>query len=235
MADSALLKKRDAWWTVLIVDRVAIPIARRLRDVRWITPNRVSVTGLIMGIASGALFIAGDLLWGGILFELRFLLDCIDGKLARMRNAGTPLGAFIDLAGDKAIIAWNFGALSWHLQSQQILGAHWPILLVGSYLLRSWLVLYRIRVNDGDPEEWEMRFGLKQDGLVGAYRRWMARYRLVGRPNSIDVENVTCFLLPVVAGPVVTAAGIVVATVYYALVVLLYWSRISVFLASSDD
>ena len=47
-------KKRDAWWTVLLVDPVAVRLVWLVAPYRWITPNRLSFTAFLMGLGAAA-------------------------------------------------------------------------------------------------------------------------------------------------------------------------------------
>ena len=229
-SEDSPLKQRDAWWTVLVVDPIAIRVTHAVRDWNWITPNRVSLAGVVLGVASGILFLEGQLAVGAVCFEIRFLFDCIDGKLARLRGQSSPQGAFLDLAGDKVMIAWNFAGLSWHVASEGVVPGYLPIVLVGAYLVRSWLILYRMMLNARDGSDWESRFGLMAPSRAGDYRRWMADRRLVGRPMSIDVENLTCFVGPLL-GAVLTGWALWGASADYVAVVVVTFRRIIVFLS----
>ena len=103
-------KAKDAWWTVFLVD----PLAGRL--VVWtanrtnITPNQLTLGAGILGLLSVVCFAApvwaGDLGWvwlvaGALLFHLSFVLDCMDGKIARLKGNGSVFGAWVDFVFDR--------------------------------------------------------------------------------------------------------------------------------------
>ena len=55
----------------------------------FITPNHITLASIIVGLYSFYYFLKGDAyhdLIGILLFQLSFLLDCIDGDLARLRS-----------------------------------------------------------------------------------------------------------------------------------------------------
>jgi phosphatidylglycerophosphate synthase len=76
----------------------------RLLDRRWITPDRITVAGLAVGLASAVC--AGVHLWllAATLWLLSRLLDGLDGALARLRRGrGEPdsvAGGFLDITAD---------------------------------------------------------------------------------------------------------------------------------------
>ncbi|MGW0537187.1 CDP-alcohol phosphatidyltransferase family protein, partial [Streptomyces sp. NPDC003032] len=49
-------KKRDAWWTVLLVDPVATPLVRFTAMRTRITPNQITWGAFLLGLGSAACF-----------------------------------------------------------------------------------------------------------------------------------------------------------------------------------
>ncbi|WP_069812509.1 CDP-alcohol phosphatidyltransferase family protein [Streptomyces sp. TP-A0874] len=97
-------KKRDAWWTVLLVDPVATPLVRL--TARWtrVTPNQITWLALFLGLGAAGCFAVGSwgwLLLGAGLYHLSFILDCMDGKLARLTGTGTVFGSWLDYVFDR--------------------------------------------------------------------------------------------------------------------------------------
>mgnify|MGYP001156481844 FL=1 len=103
-------KAKDAWWTVFLVD----PLAGRL--VVWtanrtsITPNQLTLGAGVLGVFSALCFAApafvdGNgrpwLLLGALLFHLSFVLDCMDGKIARLKGTGSVFGSWVDFVFDR--------------------------------------------------------------------------------------------------------------------------------------
>lgn len=97
-------KKRDSWWTVLLVDPVAIHLVRLVHRVRWITPNRITLLAFVLGLGVAGCFLAarpGWLVVGALLYHVTFILDCVDGKLARWRRTGSVVGGWLDFTLDQ--------------------------------------------------------------------------------------------------------------------------------------
>ncbi|WP_327303870.1 CDP-alcohol phosphatidyltransferase family protein [Streptomyces sp. NBC_01298] len=97
-------KKRDAWWTVLLVDPIATRLVCVLARWNFVTPNRVTWAALFVGLGSAYFFFQGDwisLCIGAALYHLSFILDCIDGKLARLKGNGTIFGGWLDYVFDR--------------------------------------------------------------------------------------------------------------------------------------
>jgi CDP-diacylglycerol---glycerol-3-phosphate 3-phosphatidyltransferase len=73
-------------------------------DMKW-TPNKVTMLRVVMGFAAVSLFGRGP--WGNLaavgLTVTAIALDALDGHVARRRNLATPVGAQLDILGDRMI------------------------------------------------------------------------------------------------------------------------------------
>ncbi|MGW2292549.1 CDP-alcohol phosphatidyltransferase family protein [Streptomyces phaeochromogenes] len=101
-------KKRDAWWTVLLVDPVATPLVRLTAMRTRITPNQITWGAFVLGLVSAACFAFGDWRWliaGALVYHLSFILDCMDGKVARLTGQGSVFGAWLDFVFDRIRVA----------------------------------------------------------------------------------------------------------------------------------
>ncbi|WP_017616111.1 CDP-alcohol phosphatidyltransferase family protein [Nocardiopsis salina] len=98
------LKERDSWWTVHLVDPLAVRIVRLLANRTGVTPNQVTVAALFLGLGAAVCFAFGYwhfLLLGALLYYLCFLMDCVDGKLARLTGTETLFGSWMDYVSDR--------------------------------------------------------------------------------------------------------------------------------------
>jgi phosphatidylglycerophosphate synthase len=101
---AATYKAKDSWWTVFLVDPYASRLVRRVAGYRWVTPNRLTLLGTALGFASAACFALADRWWllaGAALFHLSFVVDCMDGKLARLQGSGSVFGGWLDYILDR--------------------------------------------------------------------------------------------------------------------------------------
>jgi phosphatidylglycerophosphate synthase len=97
-------KKRDAWWTVLLVDPIATPLVRWTAMWTRGTPNQITWLALLLGLGAATCFAFGSwgwLLTGAVLYHVSFILDCMDGKLARLTGSGSVFGAWLDYVFDR--------------------------------------------------------------------------------------------------------------------------------------
>lgn len=97
-------KPRDAWWTVLLVDPLAARLVQKVAPHRRVTPNVLTVIATLFGLAAAACF-AGQTRWwlvaGALLFHVSFVVDCMDGKIARLNGTGSLFGAWFDFVFDR--------------------------------------------------------------------------------------------------------------------------------------
>lgn len=128
------LKETDAWSTVIFADPLGIPLARLL-SYTPIHPNVVTVASLLPALACVYFFWRGDplsLIWGALLFQFSWILDCTDGKLAKMTGKQTKLGAKLDPVIDLVRKLFALLALSWGVYRQ--FGTTWLLWTTGGVL-----------------------------------------------------------------------------------------------------
>ena len=100
----ATYKVRDSWWTVLLVDPIAGRLVQLAAGHRWLTPNRLTVAAFLLGLGAAGAFLLGTPGWlvtGVVLYHLGFILDCADGKVARLTGTGSVLGGWLDFFLDR--------------------------------------------------------------------------------------------------------------------------------------
>src|SRR5690606_20763592 len=100
----ATYKARDSWWTVLLVDPVVGPLVRVAARYPWLTPNLLTAIAFGLGLAAAGSFLAGGPGWlaaGALLYHAAFMVDCMDGKIARLLGTGSVLGGWLDFLLDR--------------------------------------------------------------------------------------------------------------------------------------
>ena len=100
-----------------------------------ITPNALTVIGLLLSILTAVIIAQGWFLVGGLLVLFAGIFDMFDGAMARARNASTTFGAFFDSTLDRyseSIIL--FGLLFYALQSPVVKDRFWPFQYQSSWM-----------------------------------------------------------------------------------------------------
>jgi len=97
-------KQKDGWWASIFSGPVANIFLVFVADVKWITPNCVTTASLFLCIIACGFIANGKnlfLIIGAILVQFVFILDCLDGQLARYRSASSNFGAWYDRVTDR--------------------------------------------------------------------------------------------------------------------------------------
>jgi phosphatidylglycerophosphate synthase len=94
------VKARDLCWTVFVIDPIAVPVVARIRKWTWVTADRLTALSTLLALAAAALFATQRFAWGGAVYQLSFLFDCLDGKVASARAATHGWGGWFDQASD---------------------------------------------------------------------------------------------------------------------------------------
>ena len=66
-----------------------------------LTPNAISITGLVLNLTAAALIFGDQIFLGGIAFVVGSIMDTLDGRYSRMSGKGTMFGAFLDSTLDR--------------------------------------------------------------------------------------------------------------------------------------
>jgi CDP-diacylglycerol--glycerol-3-phosphate 3-phosphatidyltransferase len=107
------------------IDKAVKPLGEWLRRT-GLTPDHLTIVGLVVGAGAAFAIGAGELRIGLVLVILAALPDLLDGALARASGAASQRGAFFDSTVDRLTDALLLGGIAWHLASTE--SAHMSIL-----------------------------------------------------------------------------------------------------------
>lgn len=131
-----ICKPSDTITTVLVID----PIARLLLPlfiILKVPVNIITLFGYIVAAMASYMFVTGRLSIGAILFVCWYILDCTDGKVARLRNECSFFGEWLDHIGDLfSISAMIFSLGIWLYRNGEHTSAILAFLLVAIWLIR---------------------------------------------------------------------------------------------------
>ena len=225
-------KKRDSWWTVLLVDPLAGQLVRLFVGQRWITPTRLTVAAFLLGLGAAAAFLQADPAWlvaGAVLYYVGFTVDCVDGKIARLRGDGTVLGSWLDFVLDRVrvflVVLALFGGQYLATGNDLFLFTAVAVVFLAliGYLNGAEIDQIRRRMArndaggaaDGDPGAAAMPSTLAR--IRRALHRRRIRMNLV---SGVEFEMALFVVAPLVAAAAGPAAILVVVVVAAALLVL---------------
>lgn len=81
--------------------RILDTIVRAIVRTRIITPNILTLTGLLINVYCAWLYGVGDFFTGGLVLVFANVFDMLDGRVARMQGRVTRFGAFFDSVIDR--------------------------------------------------------------------------------------------------------------------------------------
>lgn len=138
----------------VLMKGIVTPIVSFLNRI-GVTPNIITIAGLIGNFAAAALLATGHITYGGLVALLAGACDGLDGSLARLRNEVRPWGAFVDSVTDRySELALLFGLLIYY----QNLGDHTMVILV--YLSAAGAVLVSYVKSRAETLGYEAKVGI---------------------------------------------------------------------------
>lgn len=213
---SGVLKRQDAPVEVLVVDPITLPIARLCARYH-VHPVQVTAVALLFRLAAAAAFFSGTLVLGSLLSITGFLLDGIDGKVARLRNIDKELHGTLDFLSDQlAFAAMAMAIVSWTSRTYRLNSVLCICLWLAAYMLlmaftSTW---FRLLLQSGDTEhdgaarrnlaaavdaDDAGRLASMLSILLRIFNRVntsMSRYRMLPYPGAIESEVVVFMLAP---------------------------------------
>ena len=88
-------------YILLIADTPANLISLGVSYFNRITANIITLSSFSLSLLSASFAINGDFFISSILFYASFLLDFVDGKIARLRNEASSFGKKLDMFVDR--------------------------------------------------------------------------------------------------------------------------------------
>jgi phosphatidylinositol phosphate synthase len=79
-----------------------------------LTPNGISLTGLVLNLAAAVLVTQRLFVLGGVAFIVGSVMDTLDGRYSRMSGKGTLFGAFLDSTLDRIEEGVVITAVAWY-------------------------------------------------------------------------------------------------------------------------
>lgn len=100
---NACAKRPIDIWTNFLYYPLSIRLVYLIRQTR-ISPNALTISSLIVALFGCSLFATGtrsNELWGLLLVQISYVVDCADGQLARFKKQFSPVGGWIDQVADR--------------------------------------------------------------------------------------------------------------------------------------
>lgn len=177
----------DAWWVVFVIDPIARPLVWLLAPYRAVTPTMVTAASAGLGLVSVGAFLTLHPVWGAVLFELHFLLDCVDGKLARLRHETSSFGAVLDVTSDTVVLFAVAAAAAVQATLDDMPYASLQIAVAAAFGVEASLR----RMREAQTAQWPMTPKFVKTRMSG---------RLMPLPWTMDMEALGLFVAPLLGG-----------------------------------
>lgn len=204
LADVERVLPLKSWWAMVAV----LPLARRLTllvvNNTRISPNTITVTSLLLWLVAAGAFVLASRKWliaGAVAFYFAYLLDCVDGAVARLRRQSSEFGRYLDHMGDLvggllAVVALSFG--------QDMLFTALVAAMLISHIAESYISYLTSTILSAHKVD------ASQSGIFNAgIMRWYSHYRDFFHSRNIksffsfpDYEAVIFFVFPLIGMPV---------------------------------
>jgi CDP-diacylglycerol--glycerol-3-phosphate 3-phosphatidyltransferase len=107
------------------IEKAVKPVGDALRRT-GLTPDHLTIAGLVVGVGAAFAIGAGYLQLGLLLVVLAALPDLLDGALAKASDAASQRGAFFDSTVDRVTDAVLFAGVTWYVAGHE--SAHMTLL-----------------------------------------------------------------------------------------------------------
>lgn len=135
--------KDDEWWSSFVTSPLAIAANYAAVEIKWLTPNRLTLLSFIVAIVSALCIVRGgaaNFVMAAILIHISHVLDCMDGQMARYHKTSSASGSYFDRLTDQIQVTLWFGAAGYaaYTQTQQVLPMGLAFVGVTFYSLRGY-------------------------------------------------------------------------------------------------
>ena len=160
------------------------PIGKLLNKT-GLTPNSITMLGLLGNIIAAFFLANGEIFWGGVIVLIMWPVDALDGTMARLRGEPTDFGGFVDSVTDRYSELVIFAGLLYYFSEQ---GDTLAVMLVFASAAGSILVSYtRARAE-----------ALDFDAKIGALTR-VERYLVLAPGLIFNIPLAAMWIIAILA------------------------------------
>lgn len=132
------IKKKDGWWARTFCGPVANIFLIFIAEKNFITPNHVTTFSLFLCVIACGFICTGVqpyLMSAAVLVQLVFIVDCLDGQLARYRNQCSNFGAWYDRVTDRVKDFLIYFSIAWGHYSVYDDWKIWPLTMTSLFFV----------------------------------------------------------------------------------------------------
>lgn len=94
---------KKSWWETIFLNKFVYRLTWIAANYTNFKPNQITLASFALGMLSAYFFLKGTwyyMVIGAFMFESCFIMDCIDGRLARLKRLESIFGAYLDITAD---------------------------------------------------------------------------------------------------------------------------------------
>lgn len=106
----------DEWWSSFVTSPLAILANVVVVEWAWLTPNKITLLSLIVGLSASVCMVVGGFtpfVIAVLLINASHILDCMDGQMAKYRGESSRFGNYFDKVSDQIQIFFWFSAVAY--------------------------------------------------------------------------------------------------------------------------
>lgn len=195
-------KNLEPWWTEIVLRPFVYKMVYIFANYTRLTPNHITILSFMIGMISAYYFLKGTSLYliiGALLFELSYIIDRIDGRIARLKRQQSKFGAYLDFELD---ISKYFLIILCMIYGQYILTNDITYFIYGFIFIFFEFVAITHVYTIGD-----VRFQKVSDTLnilngkvpfIIRFKQYIdPKNRLAFSPSAVEAETVSIFIAPI--------------------------------------
>jgi len=207
-----LEKPVNHWWYTLVLKPFVLRLVYLFANYIKFTPNQITAISFIFGLLSAFSFLQGTrfyLIVGAFLFEISYILDCVDGRIARLKGLKSVFGAYLDQMTD--VVKYFFIILSLSY-GQYLLMGDVSYLLLGIFFIFLHLTLF---LSAKSLQVIEKEFSIETSTIISNnslkeikqdkfHFFWKIKIYFESKGlssiplSAVEAETFTCFIFPII-------------------------------------
>lgn len=106
--------EKEEFWAYYVMRRFSIYVSSALAKRTNISPNALTILGIVFGLAAAAFDMIGSpsaLLCGFLFYQMCYFFDCVDGEVARLSKRLSQQGEWLDIGLNYAMAMANIAVV----------------------------------------------------------------------------------------------------------------------------
>ncbi len=213
--------KQKSWWAMIVDLLPAKYITFYLANRSKVSPNQITLLSFIFAVFAGVSFFYNSYISGAVLYQISYILDIVDGSLARVKNLSSKLGAFFDVFTD-----WLKGPLLIIVLFLKFNYINELIIILYLLFLTALANKYNDRIFYTEKKSIINSSNMEQESVIYKYFNFMQRKNINPLPGMVEFEALLLFFLPIFQEKIFVYLSIVLLVFLFTLKIFLIYKKI---------